>query len=72
MDSILEDDAEFNDIVVNRKQLEIILHKTFINDKHWEMFRNNFLYHFIYHSKRNIFEYYDFILREYEDVKSRG
>ena len=70
MDHLFEDESEFNEIIINRKQIELIVHKKFINDKHWQLFKTNFLYHFIYQSKKNISQYFDFIQLEYEDTKS--
>ena len=71
MDIILENEDEFDKIILSKKQMEFRLHRTFINGKHWDLFKTNFLYHFIYMPKKDIFAYYEFILKEYEDTRSR-
>jgi len=66
MNTILEG----NQITMTREQIEIILHKKFINNLHWDVFRNNFLYHFIFKSKKDIFEYFTWSILEYRNIKN--
>lgn len=72
MEIILENESHHDQIILSRKQMEFLIHRTFINNKHWELFKTNFLYHFIYMPKKDIFHYYEFILKEFEDTRSRG
>ena len=72
MDVLFEFENEEHDkIILSKIQMEVLTHKQFKNDRHWEIFRNNFLTHFIYFGKKNIFEYYAWSEKEYQDLISR-
>ena len=72
MDNNLEDDYESNFIILHRKQLEFIIGKKFKNQRHWIIFRDNFLFKFLVVPNHTLPMYYEWSLNEYKDLKTRN